>query len=199
MPRRPAKGDPALPQTVKLINYDWDRVAEMCGDTLGHALARHTLAATRDVKAWENTLLKAEMDDLENNGVEQWLETTKRGLGIFLHIDSAGNVVISGVEHPSSASDAGVEVGALVAAINGRTLQPQDGSSGGAVAPLLGTVCHRNVELSFSSETVPDFRRWQHFEEFDSLSEGQALVTIEHCCCCEDHQDTTRHEGHRST
>ena len=169
------------PRTVALVNIDWDRVAAAHGDGLDAALSRQTLAATLDIKKWENTLLAAQHADLQAGGVEQWLETTKRGLGLFLQIDRAGRPIISGIEHPSSASAAGLLVGSVVQAINGRPIPPQ---AEGVVGVLLETLCHRTVRLTISGEPVPDHHRWQPFSEFEAVTDGRALVTIEHCCCC---------------
>ena len=74
------------------------------GRTLDAALVEHSLEATRDVKRWENALLQEQLTELEACGVHKWLETTKRGLGLFLCLDSGGKLVVSGVEAPSSAT-----------------------------------------------------------------------------------------------
>ena len=91
---------------MTLTNRDWDTVArEASGTTLDAALAAHTLEATRDIKKWEHALLQEQLAVLEGRGVDAWLETAKRGLGLFLCLDSAGRLIVSGVESPSSASE----------------------------------------------------------------------------------------------
>ena len=93
---------------MTLTNRDWDTVArEASGTTLDAALAARTLEATRDIKKWEHALLQEQLAVLEGRGVDAWLETAKRGLGLFLCLDSAGRLIVSGVESPSSASEEG--------------------------------------------------------------------------------------------
>eukprot|EP01044_Picomonas_judraskeda_P005489 COSAG03_NODE_519_length_7216_cov_23.238724_4_plen_667_part_00 len=188
-------------ETVELLNDDWDRVAGRMdpGRTLGAALAEHSLEATRDIKRWENALLHEQVAELEACGVNRWLETTKRGLGLFLCVDSGGRLVVSGVETPSSASKEGVPVGCEVLSINGAPVYP-DETGTTAVTALLSTVCHRRVKLVLSPPApstlgTAGLRAWQPFPEFEALkSVGEPLITIEHCCGCADHQVTTRHD-----
>ena len=207
--RQPATAPSARPaalarwsgsETVELINEDWDRVAgHMDGRTLDAALAEHSLESTRDVKRWENALLQEQLAELEACGVHKWLETTKRGLGLFLCVDSAGRLIVNGVEAPTSASREGVPVGCEVLSINGAPIFPDESGTSAATA-LLSTVCHRRVKLVLSPPSPPAVgtagpRAWQPFPEFKALSTvGEPLITIEHCCCCKDHQDTTRHD-----
>jgi hypothetical protein len=188
-------------ESVELVNEDWDRVAAHMdrGRTLDSTLAEHSLEATRDVKRWENALLQEQLAELEACGVHKWLETTKRGLGLFLCIDSGGRLIVSGVEAPSSASREGVPVGCEVLSINGAPVYP-DESGTSAVTALLSTVCHRRVRFVLSPPApsalgTAGHRAWQPFPDFEALTVvGEPLVTIEHCCCCADHQDTTRHD-----
>eukprot|EP01052_Picozoa_sp_SAG31_P043877 SAG31_NODE_7458_length_1683_cov_39.134680_1_plen_273_part_00 len=168
-------------RTVTLVNSDWDRAAAQQGDTLDAALSRHTLAATLDIKRWENEQLAKQHADLEAGGVAQWLETTKRGLGIFLQVDRNGRAIVSGVEHPSAASAAGVVIGSAVLAINGK---PIPAGAENLVGLLLETLCHRTVALTLSGESIPDHHRWMAFPEFAHVSDGHALVIIEHCAHC---------------
>lgn len=188
-------------ETVELVNDDWDRVASEMdpGRTLDTALVEHSLEATRDVKRWENALLQAQLVELQGCGVHRWLETTKRGLGLFLCLDSGGRLIVSGVESPSSASKAGVPVGCEVLSINGAAVYP-DETGRSAVTGLLSTVCHRRVNLVLSPPEpsalgTAGLRAWQPFPDFEALKTvGEPLVTIEHCYCCKDHQVTTRHD-----
>ena len=188
-------------ETVELLNDDWDRIAGRMdpGRTLGAALAEHSLEATRDIKRWENALLQEQVAELEACGVNRWLETTKRGLGLFLCVDSGGRLVVSGVETPSSASKEGVPVGCEVLSINGAPVYP-DETGTTAVTALLSTVCHRRVKLVLSPPATSTLgtaglRAWQPFPEFEALKTvGEPLITIEHCCGCADHQVTTRHD-----
>ncbi len=188
-------------ETVELINADWDRVARQMdpGRSLDAALAEHSLEATRDIKRWENALLQEQVTELEACGVSRWLQTTKRGLGLFLCVDGGGRLIVSGVETPSSASKEDVPVGCEVLSINGAPVYP-DESGTSAVTTLLSTVCHRRVKLVLSPPApstlgTAGLRAWQPFPEFEALKTvGETLITIEHCCCCVDHQVTTRHD-----
>ena len=185
---------------MTLTNRDWDTVArEASGTTLDAALAARTLEATRDIKKWEHALLQEQLAVLEGRGVDAWLETAKRGLGLFLCLDSAGRLIVSGVESPSSASEEGVPIGCEVVSINGEPVL-RDSSGTHAVTALLSTVCHRHVQLVLtppqpSALGTAGHRAWQPFPELEALQAvGEALVTVEHCCQCREHQDTTRHK-----
>jgi hypothetical protein len=175
------------PRAVLLINADWERMAAPTSRTVDETLALHTLEGTRDVKLWEQAVLQDQLAELEAGGLDRWLETTKRGLGLFLCLAQGGKLVVSGLGAGSSAEEAGIVVGCEVHAINGQHLHAGDGGQS-VVLGLLSTVAHRRVELLVSQPAADSPRLWYPFPEFKELVIGAALVTIEHCCHCKDHQ-----------
>ena len=131
---------------------------------------------------------------MEAAGVEKWLETTKRGLGLYLCLDGVGRLLVSGVEAESSASRVGIAVGSELHSINDETLQPGDGGQS-AVTALLATAAHRRVRVQVSAPEPGSARAWLPFAEFAELAVGEACVTIEHCSHCAEHAATTRHQA----
>ena len=102
---RPRRGKRAAdawvgPRAFVLLNSDWDRLARSdTGRTIDEVLRQHTLESTRDIKRWEKQLLEAQLAELEGQSVDQWLETTKRGLGLFLCLDSSDRLLVGGPCH----------------------------------------------------------------------------------------------------